>query len=178
MIRVLLATAGLAAWLAIRCRRPGWASRLPRLPRLAWRLGIPAVSILLAASASPVSAVGLAAAAGLVYRWGVRRPATLRRELRAEARAFEAALHAAGRPATFDEVALCILLQRFAGHGMARAEAAVLAGRCATLDDLGAQIALRTGGMPAYAAYIRRHGHPVDIVDAEQAAHGDRFDGR
>jgi len=175
MIRALTAAVALTAWIAIRLAAPAWRLHLPRPLDLAWRFLVPPAALLLAASDMPTLSVVLAVAFASAHRFGTRTVGTLRREVHAEARAFETALHHAGRPATFDEVALCVLLGRFAGHSMARAEAAVLAGRCADLDELGAQVALRQGGMSTYAAYVRRYGRILDVADADTAARRDRF---
>ena len=111
-------------------------------------------------------------------RLAIRRsPAHLRRLVAAEYEACRQALIRAGRPALVPDVAVCVLMERYARRGMGRAEAVALAGRCSHVDDLAAQVALQEGGMAAYAAYIRRFGRTAEVADPEAAVHGDRFPG-
>ncbi len=177
MSRILAAAALLALWLAVRHRHPGLRFRLPPALHGAWRYLVPAGALALAASASPAAALGLLAvftAGRLLLR---RSLGHLRRAVAAELAACQEGLAATGRPAVLADAAVCVLLERYAARGMARAEAVALAGRCAHLDDLAAQVALQEGGMLAYAAYLRRYGMTREVADADAAAHGDRFPG-
>jgi hypothetical protein len=177
LTRILAAAGVLILWLAVRHRRPGLRFALPVAVHAAWRFLVPLGALALAATASGPAAVLLAVLFTAV-RMGIGRSlGHLRRSVAVEFDACLSALTAAGRPTTLPDVAVCVLLQRFAARGMGRVEAVALAGRCAHLDDLGAQVALQEGGMAAYAAYLRRFGRAGEVTDPEVAVHGDRFPG-
>ncbi len=81
----------------------------------------------------------------------------------------------APQPATFEDVALQVLLQRYGRRGISHLEAVTLAGRSHGVDELAAQIALRDGGLGAYGAYLRRFGQTTEVQDPETAMSGTPF---
>ena len=168
----------LAAWLALRLRRPELFTLTPRPARLLLGLGVPLGALALAAVAWPPAVPVLAVAA-----WGgrsrvVRHPACLSREIEADVRLTRAAIRGAGRTAPeVPDIAVEIFMRRFAGTGLRRAEAVTIAARCADAHDIAAQVALRRGGLAAYGAYLRHFGRTSEVADAEAAAAGTAFPG-
>jgi hypothetical protein len=175
LTRALVAGALLGIWLAVRLLRPGLKLRLPAAISLPWRFLVPPAVILWAGLASLPGAVLLGALFLAVHAFGTRTLGHLRREVAGEVEACRAALQADGRPAAFPDVAAFVLIRRYARRGMSRAEASALASRSGGLDDLAAQIALREGGLGAYASYLRRFGKMTEAPEGEAMVLGDRF---
>lgn len=175
MIRSLVGAALLGLWLAVRLSRPGLELRLPAVVSLPWRFLFPPAVILWVGFTSRPGAALLAVLFLAVHALGIRTLGHLRREVAAEVESCRAGLRTAGQPAAFPEVAAFVLTRRYARRGMSRAEAVALAARSNGLDDLAARIALREGGLRAYAAYLRRFGKMTETSEGEAMVLGDRF---
>jgi hypothetical protein len=177
LIRAVIGGVILAAWLAIRLARPAFRLRLPAVLAPLWRFLLPAGTLLWVGLAGPAWAAGLGVAFLAAHLVGTRTVGHLRRQVAGETAICREALEAEDEPAGFSDVAVCVLMLRYARQGMSRAEAVALAGRCRGLDELVAQVALREGGLGTYAAYLRRYGDLQEVSDADAAVHGDRFPG-
>jgi hypothetical protein len=106
-----------------------------------------------------------------------RLPATLRREVATAVGFWSVCLGQEAEPATFPDVALQVLTQRYGRRGISRLEAITLAGRCHGVDELAAQISLRDGGLGAYSAYVRRFGQTSEVQDPTTSMSGNPFPG-
>lgn len=177
MITALLGGSTAALWLFLRARAPGIPFHLPAAAAFLWRAMVPASACVIAGWQRPW--VGLLVAAGMLLVLPVlrRRPATLRREVVAAVAAWSVSMARAEPPATFEDVALQVLLQRYRRRRISRLEAITLAGRSHGVDELAAQIALRDGGMAAYSAYLRRFGQITEVQDPGKAMSGSTFPG-
>ncbi|MCZ6600793.1 MAG: hypothetical protein O7D35_11945 [Acidobacteria bacterium] len=175
MIPVLLGGTTAAVWLVLRALAPGIPFRLPAVAAFLWRYLLPASACVMAGWQRPWVGLILAAAVLLVLLILRRLPATLRREVAAAVAVWRASMARAPQPATFEDVALQVLLQRYGRRGISHLEAVTLAGRSHGVDELAAQIALRDGGLGAYGAYLRRFGQTTEVQDPETAMSGTPF---
>jgi hypothetical protein len=175
LTRALVGAVLLGSWLAVRLLRPGLKLRLPAAVSLPWRFLFPPAVIVWVGFASLPGAALLAALFLVGHALGTRTLGHLRREVAGEVEACRAALRAAEQPAAFPDVAAFVLARRYGRRGMSRAEAVALASRSGGLDDLAAQIALREGGLRAYATYLRRFGRMTEVPEGEVTVVGDRF---
>jgi hypothetical protein len=173
----VVAAVGLLAWIALLPLFPGATAASPLPMRMALGTGVAGASAVLALSprALPYAIIFFPLLVGALWLRGT--PAAWRRRVSACFSRRRRLSAAAGVEAEFPELAALVLLSLCRRRGMSPAEAAVVASRCRTLDDVAAQAALRLRGFGGYAAYIRRYGSMIEVADPDLAAHGDRFPG-